>query len=809
MLTGQARFGKTSLKKSLLGEKFDHGEQSTDLIEKSPSYFSVTNEIWRIGEKKQETDPDFLTLPNRIAHAMITDLGDENVANNEVLNMQDQSGNTTLGKSSDTPESADEEPGSDQGRETSRLGEKNQHASGTGNTDSPKKAELEEQESEQEQEAELEEQEFHLYANAAAENAAEFSKQTQEQPEKHNNDENQIKKNAAEQKVQEKTAQCYEKICQEPDRQNKENVFSVIWDFGGQLVYYVTHPLFLTANAIYLLVYDLRQELDDIAPIVTKEGPDGEREDCDCKKTNRDYLHLWLSSISTLASQQSKNQLKRCQSEKLPAKLPPVLLVCTYADKCRDAEDRAKKIHYSLNSQQKYNQHLFYKPFTVNNTLSGTEDECPGVKLLIKEVVAVAKDLLQMQKKIPIKLLKFEDTLKSRNEPCIHWHEAKRIAREECAIADDEQFRAFLNFLHDQRILIHFEGSSELVILNPQWLINLFKSIIAFNTSGDRRHHEKIGSWEKLAVKGILDKELLRDVWAPLLEEATKENTDKQAIEDTIEDLIAVMEKFSLVCEWPSPSGKSNQYFIPSILNSCSEVDVTKLFDESVFKCTAPLFLRFRQPDLLPSGSNKQSDDEYVQVPMGFFPRLFLKFIQWCLSKQFKCFEDRYANLARFPMDSKGIYYVILLCHSSSVEIVVHKAKGKGSHSSDKDTCRNVKRQLESIFEELRQEFFWLNPVESAFSVLCPCCCKKDRHQYVALHCRNKKHRTKGELCKREECLHFWPLTELQMSQKCECKKNTFCTEPFFAVNDYELWMQVNIGHGKGEGLTLRVLLFI
>ena len=36
--------------------------------------------------------------------------------------------------------------------------------------------------------------------------------------------------------------------------QGKKDVYSVLWDFGGQSVYYATHPLFLTPRAIYLLV---------------------------------------------------------------------------------------------------------------------------------------------------------------------------------------------------------------------------------------------------------------------------------------------------------------------------------------------------------------------------------------------------------------------------------------------------------------------------------------------------------------------------------------------------------------------------
>ena len=58
MIIGQARTGKTSLKKSLRGEKFDPKEQSTEGIETDPSYFKVSTEIWRAGDNNNNnTDP--------------------------------------------------------------------------------------------------------------------------------------------------------------------------------------------------------------------------------------------------------------------------------------------------------------------------------------------------------------------------------------------------------------------------------------------------------------------------------------------------------------------------------------------------------------------------------------------------------------------------------------------------------------------------------------------------------------------------------------------------------------------------------
>ena len=50
MLIGQGRAGKTRLKKSLKGDRFDAEEESTRGIEMDPSHWRVTNEIWKTGE---------------------------------------------------------------------------------------------------------------------------------------------------------------------------------------------------------------------------------------------------------------------------------------------------------------------------------------------------------------------------------------------------------------------------------------------------------------------------------------------------------------------------------------------------------------------------------------------------------------------------------------------------------------------------------------------------------------------------------------------------------------------------------------
>ena len=49
-----------------------------------------------------------------------------------------------------------------------------------------------------------------------------------------------------------------------------ENITHItLWDFGGQLIYYSTHPMYFSKRCVYLLVFNLDMNLTDI---VEEEG---------------------------------------------------------------------------------------------------------------------------------------------------------------------------------------------------------------------------------------------------------------------------------------------------------------------------------------------------------------------------------------------------------------------------------------------------------------------------------------------------------------------------------------------------------
>ena len=183
MIIGQDRTGKTSLKNSLKGEKFNPKEQSTEGIETDPEYFKVSTEIWRTGDNDKESEPfSEAYFEHHIARSVFGALKDV-----EKLQAKEETSQKQLVK----------EP------------------------------------SKRKPEASLEHSEVRAerytfpFANEVPERVAKLVK---------------------------------ELLLNTKKNEEKEELFSILWDFGGQSVYYATHPIFLTERAIYILTCDLSRD---------------------------------------------------------------------------------------------------------------------------------------------------------------------------------------------------------------------------------------------------------------------------------------------------------------------------------------------------------------------------------------------------------------------------------------------------------------------------------------------------------------------------------------------------------------------
>ena len=707
MLIGQDRSGKTSLKKSLRGHLFNPDEDSTVGIEKDPSFFKVTTEIWKPGEEGEAASSDAaISYEHHAAQWIASSL---TTRRNERKERDVHPGKTVL-SSADALAGNHRLPSNEMQHQ--EEGEIKQFQSGDlpiTNTGSP----------------------------AIPEDPSALPDELSSPSDKV-------------MKVPDEIASLVEKLLLQVNKMEEENVHSVLWDFGGQSVYYVTHPLFLTPRAMYLLVCDLSRNPYERANPLVKQGMFKKYEDEFCLKTNLDYVDFWMTSVASLANQDEEDQVTSSpKSQLLPDKLPPVFLVCTHADKAYGGADPfalASDV-FDILQRKPYSSQLVEHVYVVDNTKSGSTSECSEVIRLRQDILAVAKELPQMREDIPVKWLKYEKALQATKEEGRRWislDKARYIASEVCQIYEERDLVTLLNFLHDQRVLVYFDDThvlNNLVVLDPQWLIDVFKKVITV-TPYDHTERGFKELWRKLETKGLLEQELLRHVWGPLFNQ-----------QETCESLIGIMEKFSLLCPWPSSDGScSKQYLVPSMLMSHPPQDVIKL----VTSATIPsLFLKF----------------ESGQIPPSFFPRLVLQFFKWCTENfQSKVTPQLFQNFARFFISSEASSSVVLLCHMSSVEAIFlvgnRGAVAAEGFKSDINLSEEfshgsfeviagcvVRNQLALMVESMRNEFCWLRNMRCEVSFLCPVCSQGGTVGFC------QEHHKQG--CKQEDCLHFFSESEL------------------------------------------------
>ena len=703
MIVGQDRSGKTSVKKSLKGICFKPDEDSTLGIEVDRYHFKVTTEMWKTGEIVEEANNDTTVISFEYNTARW--IAGKWKTHEKIAEVKKTSSAESAGYDFEEIENA-KERGPCETLSSANLLESSINPASTNSTDD--EPNLSSREIQNPTELEPEE-DSHINL---LETLPDFYD----------------------------VVKLLSQFLRENWEDDKEDIYSILWDFAGQSVYYVTHPLFLTRRAIYFLVYDLSRNPSDKATPLVKQGVYKEfNADKYNLKTNFDYLDFWMSSLAALGDPETVLPYK---------KFPAVFLVCTHADQpycARDPVELAYEIFGDLRAKP-YGAHLF-DAFCVDNTKSGTESECKEIMRLRDNVHVVSKELPHVTEAIPIKWLKYEKALHALKESdykFISLVRAKEIASKVCNINDNE-IVTVLNFLHDLRVLIHFDDTpelSELVFLDIPWLIDVFKNVITVRAFREEKNFAHL--WKRLEIEGVLEEKLLKHVWNPLIPQR-----------ETHESLIAIMEKFSLLCPWPSSKDFSDKrYIVPSMLQTRPPKEISNLVESAKIPS---LFIKF----------------DTGRVPPGLFPRFVLEFFLWC-GREFPrlALPQLYHNFARFNnFPNKGLS-VVLLCHSSTIEVIVVSANG----CIDKVNLASIqafRSQLTSIINQVWNKFFWVKNVGCAVCFLCPVCSCGRMISLCTLH--------REEGCKEEECLHF--ISELDLGDETQA----ICTKSVAVDNQIQV----------------------
>ena len=151
------------------------------------------------------------------------------------------------------------------------------------------------------------------------------------------------------------------------DDSKEESVVSMdIWDFAGQHLYYASHPVFFSSQAIYVLVYNLSKSLNDTAQPCARQGTRNVILENPSGETNVENLLSWLSTVHGMTKM--RRQTVDCAHGKLPYLQPPVLIVGTHADKpVEDIATMKSEIRGKIAGKE-YEGHVVMPIFSIDNT---------------------------------------------------------------------------------------------------------------------------------------------------------------------------------------------------------------------------------------------------------------------------------------------------------------------------------------------------------------------------------------------------------------------------------------------------------
>ena len=416
--------------------------------------------------------------------------------------------------------------------------------------------------------------------------------------------------------------------------------------------------------------------------------------------------------------------------------LPPVVIALTNKDRFTGDIDKVKRRIEKVINERKFTNVLpnFY---VIDNTkASGKNDP---IKELRDKIFKLCQEILDKESSMPLRLLKFETALSkvvfSKRNPrnYISVDEAKKIA-EKLSI---ESVEDALTFLHRQGIIVYYKQCPN-VVLNPQWLMNLFTEVITVLDYADESYKPIDRPFHKeLRENGLLMQEYLR----------------KHDHADLLENL---MQKVSLMC--PLVYEGKPAYLVPSVAPFMKDGDsiVEKLTGSSI----ASIFIIFSRKFL----------------PPGIFTRFQVNLVNKCRDilqiKQPKLF----CNYTLLPLELDGVNFdVYLIQLIEKIKIgVVPREENVRKQSLGKFAAL-LKTLVKDCLEDIKSdEPLFYRGLQYEFGVKCTGCFKRTKKACYR-HSKVK--------CEHDECAHMRSLCEVE-----ECPKDfLLCAESVTETLKFDL----------------------
>ncbi len=464
-----------------------------------------------------------------------------------------------------------------------------------------------------------------------------------------------------------------------------------VWDYGGQKNFYQLHHIFLRKGCVVALVINLATPLHSF---VSPDQMPYSSEDNQSMKY-WEQIMFWLHSILSCMKTKETGDI----SDNL-------ILVGTHMDLLHpdpaEQEKLAKEYFNELKKLLKQEGVLYLKLISGFWAVNNKDGDPYTFAQLRNAIIESMKKHCKWEERRPIRWLNLEQKLhdlsKDKSLSYIDQHlvpydnvAAYAKAFHINTVDELEEFLEFHNLTAD---LTYFKGDilGQYVIPEPQWLINVFRSLITVNKyyPQELKYEEEL---DELKEEGRLrtDGILLKNIWESFIGKDTTGQIQTY--------LLTLMTEFDLAIKYDE-----NIYLIPSLLPmspASALVLTTSTTTESLlyrFHCTQQSFNEFKK--------RGKTSDHFL--PNGLFHKLISqcsKLDGWLVS------QEKYQNFIEF-IDNGAI--VTLQAKSALVKLSIYGLRDEGNISEYQfAVSRCLNKLIETYYPSLWYDFC-MNPCESA-----------------------------------------------------------------------------------------------
>ena len=413
-----------------------------------------------------------------------------------------------------------------------------------------------------------------------------------------------------------------------------EQISPVIWDFAGQDIFRAIHPMFMYPEDLYLLVFDITQQLSDSAKCQVDQSIVQARDSDD---TNWDHVMRWFELIHSL------NQCDEKEMARVESLSPPVIVVGTHAVSPDPSTDEAVMKTKLMELPEVFSKHIV-NCLPIDNEKAGLTEDQDKIERLREEILHQAKKLPHTENKIPLQWHRVEKEITKVREQ--EKYLKKTVFRTEIASRFcDGDYDELLYFLQARGSIIFHKclgKEDDLVVLDPEWLIGVLCTIVNVKPCCKGENPLIAKEREDLEKKGILGNNLL--------DHALK----RQGLDAIKDSLMSLLERFNLICTWPA---EKQLILVPCMMKTeAQKVDAAD---------KASVFLTF---------------DRMNYVPAGLFCLLVVLFAEW-LSDPQRCHEyELFANKSKFALDK--YHFLHLVSYKTVIKLFIEEKSSPSGDSS-------------------------------------------------------------------------------------------------------------------------------